>query len=62
MRDVLDFYKRRPVLGAALALLGLLLALAVATVARDRPVQAVLLAVLVGLVIGGALAAGQRRP
>jgi uncharacterized membrane protein len=61
MRDVLDFYKQRPVIGALVAVLGLLLAVAVATVGNGRPVLAVVFALLVGLLIGGAIAAAGRR-
>lgn len=60
MREIVDFYRRRPVVGVLVALLGLGLALAVAGVGSlDRPVAAVALALVLGLVVGGAIAAAQ---
>ncbi|WP_205697846.1 hypothetical protein [Conexibacter sp. SYSU D00693] len=60
MRGVLDFYRRRPVVGVLVALLGLGLALATAAVgADDKPVLAVVLAVLFGLLVGAAISAAQ---
>ena len=62
MREILDFYRRRPVLGAVLALFGLGMALFVAVLGTlDRPVAAIALALLLGLLVGGAIAAAQRR-
>ncbi len=60
MRDVVDFYRGRPVLGTFLALLGLGLAVLTAVVGSlERPVAAVALALMLGLVLGGAIAAAQ---
>ena len=61
MREILDFYRGRPVLGSFVALLGLALAVfVVALGALDRPVAAIALALMLGLVVGGAIAAAQR--
>jgi len=61
VRDVVDFYRRRPFVGVIVALLGLGLAVSTAALGTaQRPVAAVVLAVVLGLLVGGAMAAAQR--
>lgn len=61
LREIVAFYRSRPVLGLFVALLGLALAALVAVLGTlDRPVAAVALALMLGLVVGGAIAAAQR--
>ena len=61
VRDVLDFYRRRPVLGTVVGLAGLAMAVLIVVLGSlERPVAAVALMLILGLLVGGAIAAAQR--
>ncbi len=61
MRDIIDFYRRNPLVLALVAVGGLALSLVVATSAGEGIVLPIVFVALVGLVVGLAIAWTRRR-
>jgi FtsH-binding integral membrane protein len=62
MRDIIDFYRRNPLVLALVAVGGLALSLAVASAAGDGIVLPIVFVALVGVLVGLAIAWTRRRP
>jgi len=61
MRDIIDFYRRNPLVLALVAVGGLALSVAVAVSAGDGIVLPIIFVALVGLLVGSAIAWARRR-
>ena len=62
MREIIDFYRRNPLVLALVAVGGLALSLAVAASAGDGIVLPIVFVALVGVLVGVAIAWTRRRP